>query len=211
MVGFIVGSAAREYGLLSQEVCLFLCCSVCFLCLFHCCVQERKQRVVDNIYRFFKLDEAKNPCDYGLCCVVVSVCVLSCVLTSGLVLLVEMDWSTEYWSRGCYFAICPPGLLSECGDFLRKPHNLVHWAGSFVCLVFCLLFCLCSRIHTTGTETGRVWIGYIDGTLESGIRAADECIHAIRGAHTHGIQIPRFGVGATENGLCVLCVVITRV
>ena len=29
-------------------------------------VQERKQRVVDHIYRLFKLEEAKHPCDYGL-------------------------------------------------------------------------------------------------------------------------------------------------
>lgn len=67
--------------------------------------------------------------------------------------LLELDWSAEEWTRGCYAAHMPPGAWTQYGDALRTPVGPIHWAG---------------------TETARVWNGYMEGALESGERAAAE-------------------------------------
>ena len=69
----------------------------------------------------------------------------------------EHDWTQDPWSRGCYVGLAQPGLLTELGEGLRKPVDGVHWAG---------------------TETARQWIGYIDGAIEAGERAASEVLSA---------------------------------
>lgn len=66
---------------------------------------------------------------------------------------VEQDWSTERWSRGCYGAFAPPGVLSAHGASLRAPVGRVHWAG---------------------TETSETWTGYVEGAIRAGERAAAE-------------------------------------
>ena len=66
---------------------------------------------------------------------------------------VDQDWTAERWSRGCYGATMPPGVLTTVGHLVREPQGLVHWAG---------------------TETATVWSGYVEGALESGERAAAE-------------------------------------
>ncbi|KAF2077256.1 hypothetical protein CYY_001445 [Polysphondylium violaceum] len=65
----------------------------------------------------------------------------------------EKDWKNEEFSRGCYLAYAGPGVLDSCGAALRTPVGRIHWAG---------------------TETASAWIGYMEGALESGIRAAKE-------------------------------------
>lgn len=70
---------------------------------------------------------------------------------------VEHDWTTDPWSRGCYVGLAQPGFLTELGALLRQPVDGVHWAG---------------------TETAREWIGYIDGAVEAGERAAREILGA---------------------------------
>jgi monoamine oxidase len=69
----------------------------------------------------------------------------------------EKDWATDPWSSGCLTPL-PPGLLSRCGPALRAPVGRVHWAG---------------------TETARVWCGYMDGAVRSGDRAAAEVLAAL--------------------------------
>jgi monoamine oxidase len=68
---------------------------------------------------------------------------------------IEQDWSAEQWSRGCYFGFMQPGTLSRYGAALRTP---------------------CGRIHFAGTETAERWMGYMDGAVESGLRAAREVL-----------------------------------
>ena len=71
---------------------------------------------------------------------------------------IERDWAGERWSGGgpvCNFA---PGGWSAYGDLLREPVGLVHWAG---------------------TETATSWMGYIDGAVSSGERAAREALAAL--------------------------------
>ncbi|WP_241004262.1 flavin monoamine oxidase family protein [Conexibacter sp. SYSU D00693] len=68
---------------------------------------------------------------------------------------VEMDWSAERWTRGCYVGFTPPGVLLDFGEAIRRPHQRVHWAGA---------------------ETATVWNGYMDGALRSGSRAAAEAL-----------------------------------
>lgn len=66
------------------------------------------------------------------------------------------DWMQEQpWSRGCYVGVMPSGMLSSFGKALREPVGRIHWAG---------------------TETAMEWIGYMEGALSSGLRAADEVV-----------------------------------
>lgn len=69
--------------------------------------------------------------------------------------IVEQDWTRETWSRGCYVAHTAPGVMTSFGDIIREP---------------------CGRIHWAGTETATEWTGYLDGALQSGLRAAEEVI-----------------------------------
>jgi monoamine oxidase len=70
---------------------------------------------------------------------------------------VDLDWSAEQWTRGCYGAHFPPGAWTQFGPALREPVGRIHWAG---------------------TETAERWMGYVDGAIESGIRAAVEVLEA---------------------------------
>jgi len=66
---------------------------------------------------------------------------------------VDQDWTQEPWSLGGYVAHMPPGVMTTFGSAIRE-----H----------------CGRIHWAGTETATEWAGYLDGALQSGIRAAGE-------------------------------------
>ena len=68
---------------------------------------------------------------------------------------VELDWSLEEWTRGCYGAHFAPGVWTQFGPALREPVGRLHWAG---------------------TETATVWAGYMDGAVQSGQRAAAEVL-----------------------------------
>ena len=70
---------------------------------------------------------------------------------------VERNWAEERWSRGCPVAHTPPGLLTRYGQWLRRPVGRVHFAGS---------------------ETSDYWIGYMDGAVRAGQRAAREVVAA---------------------------------
>lgn len=65
----------------------------------------------------------------------------------------EFNWNEEEFSRGCYMGLFGPGLLTEHGPALRQPVGLIHWAG---------------------TETATEFMGYMEGAMRSGKRAADE-------------------------------------
>jgi len=70
---------------------------------------------------------------------------------------VEQDWSEDEWTRGCFMAHYPPGVLTQFGSVLREPLGRVHWAG---------------------TETSPVMNGFIDGAVRSGERVAAEILAA---------------------------------
>jgi monoamine oxidase len=71
---------------------------------------------------------------------------------------VDRDWTAEQFSGGCYAALFGPGQLTALGPALREPVGLLHFAGC---------------------ETATRWIGYMDGALEAGERAADEILSKI--------------------------------
>jgi len=71
-------------------------------------------------------------------------------------LYLDHDWSAEAWTRGCYGAHFPPGAWTQFGHALRPPIGRIYWAG---------------------TETATRWMGYIDGAIESGQRAAQQLLH----------------------------------
>lgn len=94
-------------------------------------VDERRRQVVADLVRLFGA-EAASPNEY-----------------------LELDWSAEPWTRGCYGAHTPPGTLSAYGPALRQP---------------------CGRIHWAGTESSPVWCGYMDGAVRSGERVARDLL-----------------------------------
>jgi monoamine oxidase len=65
--------------------------------------------------------------------------------------VIEHNWSQEPWTRGCYEGYLPPGVWTDYGAALRAPVDRIHWAG---------------------TETSEVFMGYMDGAVRSGERAA---------------------------------------
>ncbi len=72
----------------------------------------------------------------------------------------ELDWSAERYSGGCYGALLGPGVLGAYGPGLREP---------------------CGPVHFAGTETAAVWAGYMDGAIRSGERVAREITSADSG------------------------------
>jgi monoamine oxidase len=48
-----------------------------------------------------------------------------------------------------------PGVMTTVGGVIRQPHGRIHWAG---------------------TETSAKWMGYADGAIRSGERAAQEVL-----------------------------------
>jgi monoamine oxidase len=68
---------------------------------------------------------------------------------------VENAWAEERFSRGDPVAGLGPGTLLEFGASLREPVGRIHWAG---------------------TETSDYWVGYMDGAVRSGERAAAEVL-----------------------------------
>ena len=102
--------------------------------LSHVTPGERQESVVDCIARCFG-PKAEKPEEF-----------------------LELDWSAERYSGGCYGALLAPGVLSDYGPALREPCGLVHFAG---------------------TETATVWAGYMDGAVRSGERVAREISAAL--------------------------------
>jgi monoamine oxidase len=73
---------------------------------------------------------------------------------------VEKIWADDEWTRGCYGAFFPPNTWTAFGDALRSPVGPIHWAGA---------------------ETATRWMGYMDGAISSGERAASEVLLDLAG------------------------------
>ena len=71
----------------------------------------------------------------------------------------EKLWGQEEFSRGCPIGIFPPGVLSSAGSVIRQPTPPLFWCG---------------------TETARRSQGFVDGALESGMRAGSQTLGFIR-------------------------------
>jgi monoamine oxidase len=65
----------------------------------------------------------------------------------------EQNWTIERYSGGGMISRAPTGVLTEFGPALRRA---------------------CGRIHWAGTESSSVMLGWIDGAIRSGERAAAE-------------------------------------
>lgn len=75
---------------------------------------------------------------------------------------VENDWCHEPWSGGAYGGRFTTGGWITYGPTLRQPHGHIHFAG---------------------TETAKIWNGYIDGAISAGEREANEIV-AVRSNET---------------------------
>jgi monoamine oxidase len=69
--------------------------------------------------------------------------------------LVERDWSADEWTHTGYGAFMPPRAWVDHRDALRAPHGPVSFAGA---------------------ETAARGMGYVEGAIESGERAAAEAL-----------------------------------
>lgn len=67
----------------------------------------------------------------------------------------ESNWQAANFSGGGPTAYCGPGVLTSLGPALRQPAGRLHWAG---------------------TETSTVWLGYMEGAVRSGERAAQDVL-----------------------------------
>ena len=67
--------------------------------------------------------------------------------------IIEVDWTSEPWSRGAHQILMAPGTWTTLGRHLREPEGRIHWAGS---------------------ETATAWICYMEGAVSSGLRAVAE-------------------------------------
>jgi len=69
--------------------------------------------------------------------------------------IIEMNWSTQVWTRGCYGGYLAPGATIAFGSAVRDAVGPLHWAG---------------------TETSPAWPTFIEGAIRSGERAAAETV-----------------------------------
>lgn len=69
--------------------------------------------------------------------------------------IIEMNWSTQVWTRGCYGGYLAPGATWAFRSAVRDRVGPLHWAG---------------------TETSPVWPTFIEGAIRSGERAAAEAL-----------------------------------
>jgi monoamine oxidase len=93
--------------------------------------EQRRQLVIDTLVTYFG-PRAAEPVEY-----------------------VEMDWSKEEYTRGCYGGQLGAGVWTAYGSVLAEPVGRIHWAG---------------------TETASISNGYMDGAVRSGQRAATEVL-----------------------------------
>jgi monoamine oxidase len=70
-----------------------------------------------------------------------------------------LRWGLEPWSRGA-FAVCRPGQMTAFMPDLAASEGRIHFAGE----------------HTSS------WMGWMEGALESGERAAHEVLSAATGS-----------------------------
>jgi monoamine oxidase len=77
----------------------------------------------------------------------------------------EMNWSLETYTGGCYGVYFAPGVWTSYGPALTRPVGRIHWAGS---------------------DISPVWNGYMDGAVYSGEVAATEVLDQL--AH-HDVAI----------------------
>ena len=67
----------------------------------------------------------------------------------------DHSWEDDEWTRGCYAGVAGPEILSTVGHTIRAPHGGVFWAG---------------------TETATHYMGYFEGAVRAGERAAGEVV-----------------------------------
>ena len=70
----------------------------------------------------------------------------------------EMDWTKDSFFLGAPCPVTGPGILSIVGSESAMPFG---------------------RVHFVGTETSRVWRGYMEGAVQSGQRGAAEVVKAL--------------------------------
>lgn len=92
----------------------------------------------------------------------------------------ERDWVSDDWSRGCPAGIFPAGALCQVGHVLRQPcyDGFLHWAG---------------------TETATRSMGYMDGAVHAGERAADEAWESLTQEGNKGFLERKKLLGALDK------------
>lgn len=90
---------------------------------------------------------------------------------STVVLFKEKTWADEPWVGGCYFGISRIGGLSAFHRNWRQPWCASGDSNHAVSPV----------VFFAGTEAANEWMGYMEGAIESGVRAAEGVIERVSG------------------------------
>ncbi len=80
-------------------------------------------------------------------------------VSTHLIEYAEKDWNVEPYSGGCPCHNVTTGSMKDFVDGLRKPYKNIHFAG---------------------TETASQGMGYMDGAVDAGRRAASEILVSFR-------------------------------
>ncbi len=80
-------------------------------------------------------------------------------VSTHLIGYAEKDWNLEPYSGGCPCHNVTTGSMKDFVDGVRKPYKNIHFAG---------------------TETASQWMGYMDGAIDAGRRAAAEVLVSFR-------------------------------
>jgi monoamine oxidase len=80
------------------------------------------------------------------------------------------DWAADRFSKGTWM-VNPPGQLSRCASALQRPEGRILFAGA---------------------DVATLWIGWFDGAMETGARAAREALR-LTGAAVETTHKGRYG------------------
>jgi len=109
--------------------------------------EERRKAIAEQYARCFATDEALKSVGY-----------------------LEKNWMDEEYSRGCYLAYSPPGIITQFGTVLRERVGSIHFAG---------------------TELATKWMGYMDGAIQSGERAAYQVLLQLK-KEKPSLEVPSY-------------------
>ena len=65
------------------------------------------------------------------------------------------NWNHDPWARGGYSGYMPPGVMNGLGDTVHEPTGNIYWAGDQMTSKF---------------------LGYVEGAIESGLKAANDIL-----------------------------------
>uniref|UniRef100_A0A914W0C2 Amine oxidase n=1 Tax=Plectus sambesii TaxID=2011161 RepID=A0A914W0C2_9BILA len=80
----------------------------------------------------------------------------------------DQEWSKDAYSKGCFAVLAPGKMPANFTQMVRAPTN--------------------ERVIWAGTETATVWMGYMNGAVQAGRRAAGDVLDIYK--IEHNLHVP---------------------